>query len=50
MEISALSVAMPSGSINTGLDYAMLAKALDTVQETGDALAKMMEAAVTGLG
>ncbi|MCI9148496.1 MAG: putative motility protein [Hungatella sp.] len=50
MEISSLSVAMPSGSINTGLDYVMLSKALDTVQDTGDALAKMMEAAVTGLG
>lgn len=50
MDISALSVAMPSGGINTGLDYAMLSKALDTVEETGDAITKMMEAAVTGLG
>lgn len=50
MELSALSVAMPSGGISTGLDYVMLSKALDTVEETGDALARMMEAAVTGLG
>ncbi len=50
MDISALSIAMPSGTISTGLEYAMLGKALDTVEETGDALAKMMEAAVTGLG
>lgn len=50
MDISALSVAMPTGRVNTGLEYAMLSKALDTVEETGDAITKMMEAAVTGLG
>lgn len=50
MDISALSAAVPYGGINTGLDYVMLSKALDTAKETGDALAKMMEAAVTGLG
>ncbi len=50
MDISALSVSMPTGGINTGLDYVMLSKALDTVEESGDAIAKMMEAAVTGLG
>ncbi len=50
MGLSAISVAMPGGSINTGLDYVMLSKALDTVEQNGDALTKMMEAAVTGLG
>lgn len=50
MDISALSVAMPTSQINTGLDYVVLSKALDTAQDTGDALAKMMASAVTGLG
>lgn len=50
MNFSAISVAMPGGNISTGLDYVMLSKALDTVEENGDALTKMMEAAVTGLG
>lgn len=50
MDISALSITMPSSQINTGLDYVVLSKALDTVEDTGDALAKMMAAAVTGLG
>lgn len=50
MDISALSVAMPTSQINTGLDYVILSKALDTAQDTGDALAKMMASAVTGLG
>ena len=49
MDISALSIAMPTG-INTGMDYMVLSKALDTVEDTGDAIAKMMEAAVTGIG
>ncbi|MCI9046790.1 MAG: putative motility protein [Hungatella sp.] len=50
MGLSAITAAMPGGSINTGLDYVMLSKALDTVEETGDAITQMMEAAVTGLG
>ena len=37
MDISALSVAMPTSQINTGLDYVVLSKALDTAQDTGDA-------------
>ena len=49
MGLSAISAAMPTGSI-TGLDYVILSKALDTVEQDGDALTKMMEAAVTGLG
>ena len=31
MGLSAITAAMPGGSINTGLDYVMLSKALDTV-------------------
>lgn len=50
MGLSAIFAAMPTGSINTGLDYVILSKALDTVEQDGDALTKMMEAAVTGLG
>lgn len=50
MEISSLSVAMPAFGINTGLEYAVLSKALDTAEETGEALTQMMEASVTGLG
>ena len=50
MDISSLSIAMPSSQINTGLDYVILSKALNTAEEAGDALEKMMAAAVTGLG
>lgn len=50
MEISSLSLSMPSGNVTTSLDVAMLSKVLDTVEENGDMLAKMMEAVATGLG
>jgi len=41
---------MPTGSINTGLEYALFSKVLDTAEDTGAALAKMMEASVSGIG
>lgn len=50
MNISSLSVSMPAGGVNNALDVLLLSKVLDTAQESGDALAKMMEAAATGLG
>lgn len=50
MEISALSIPMYTGGGNTGLEIAMMSKALDTAEITGDAIAKMMESVVTGLG
>jgi hypothetical protein len=50
MEISALSIPMYTGTGNTGLEIAMMSKALDTAEIAGDALTRMMEAVVTGLG
>lgn len=50
MNISSLSVSMPAGGVNNALDVLLLSKVLDTAQESGDALAQMMEAAATGLG
>ncbi len=50
MNISALSFPVCTGAGNTGLEIAMLSKALDTAEVTGDAINKMLEASVTGLG
>lgn len=50
MNISALSIPVSTSGINTGLEIAMMSKALDTAENTGDAIAKMLEATVTGLG
>lgn len=51
MDISGLSVSMSTSSINTGLEVAMLSKALDSAEITGEALNEMMEAvAIPGLG
>lgn len=41
---------MPSGNVTNAIDVALLAKVLDTVEESGDALAQMMEVVATGLG
>ena len=49
MNISAVSFSAP-GSIQTGLELAVMSKALDTAEVTGDAISKMLEASVTGLG
>lgn len=50
MDISSISLSMPSGNVTNAIDVALLAKVLDTVEESGDALAQMMEAVATGLG
>lgn len=51
MDISGLSVSMSTSSINTGLEVAMLSKALDSAEITGEALNEMIEAvAIPGLG
>lgn len=51
MDISGLSVSMSTSSINTGLEVAMLSKALDSAEITGEALNEMIEAVtIPGLG
>ena len=50
MNISVLAIPIYSGSGGTGLEIAMMSKALDTAEITGDAINKMLEASVTGLG
>ncbi len=50
MEISALSIPAYTGTVSTGLEIAMMSKALDTAEIAGDALTRMMEAVATGLG
>ena len=50
MDISSISLSMPSGNVTNAIDVALLAKVLDTVEESGDALAQMMEVVATGLG
>lgn len=51
MDISGLSVSISTSSINTGLEVAMLSKALDSAEITGEALNEMIEAvAIPGLG
>ena len=46
MDISGLSVSYTSGTINTGLEIAMLSKALDTAESAAQVLA----AIIPGLG
>lgn len=46
MDIPALSVAMSQANIVTDYSVAMLAKTLDTVQESGDQMIQMMEQSV----
>ena len=52
MELSGLMMSVSPGSINTGLELAVLSKALDTAQDAGEALTEMMgqAAMVPGLG
>ena len=47
MDIPALSIAMSLDKVNTDWGVAMLSKALDTAEVTGDALTKLMESSVT---
>ena len=50
MDISFISFSMPSGHVTNAIDVGLLAKVLDTAEQSGDALAQMMEAVATGLG
>ncbi|MFG6332849.1 MAG: YjfB family protein [Lachnospiraceae bacterium] len=52
MELSGLSMSLSAGSINTGLELAVLSKALDAAEETGEVLTEMMAqaAVIPGLG
>lgn len=47
MDIPALSIAMSLDKVNTDWGVAMLSKALDTAETTGDTLTKLMESSVT---
>ncbi|MDE7365740.1 MAG: YjfB family protein [Lachnospiraceae bacterium] len=47
MDIPGLSIAMSLDKVNTNWGIAMLSKALDTVEDTGDSLTKLMESSVT---
>lgn len=47
MDIAALSMAMAQERVMTDVGTALLSKAIDQGQETGDTLAKMMEQSVT---
>jgi len=46
MDIPTLSVAMSQANTANQYNIAMLAKTLDTVEETGDMMLKMMEQSV----
>lgn len=43
MDISGLSMSVSTGSINTGLEIAMLSKVLDTAEVSGEMLTEMMD-------
>lgn len=47
MDISALSIAMSTQSVQSDISVAVLSKNLDTLEIAGDGLQKMMEASVT---
>lgn len=46
MDIPALSVAMSQSKVNSDYGVAMLKKTLDTVEESGASMIKMMEQSV----
>ena len=46
MDIAALSTSMSLATVNNDVSVAVLAKSLDTVEEMGDGLQKMMELSV----
>lgn len=50
MDIAALATAMSASQIQTGISFALMSKTLEIAQTGSDELAKMMEAAVTGVG
>ncbi len=47
MDISALSSSMSTMNLSTDVGVAMLSKSLDTIQQMGDGMQKIMEASVT---
>lgn len=46
MDIPALSIAMSMNKVNTEWGIAMMSKAIDTAEDTGAELTKMMETSV----
>ncbi len=46
MDIAALSTAMSMADVQSQVGVAMLSKSLDTVEDLGDGMVKMMEASV----
>ena len=50
MGIAALATAMSASQIQTGISFALMSKTLEIAEIGGDELAKMMEAAATGVG
>ena len=47
MDIAALSMAMSTQSVTTDVGVAVLGKSLDTMEQLGDGLQKVMESSVT---
>lgn len=47
MDIAALSTSMSLADVNSQVGIAVLAKNLDTIEELGDGMKKMMELSVT---
>lgn len=47
MDISSMSIAMSTQTVNNDIQVAVLGKSLDTLEDMGDGLQKMMEASVT---
>ena len=47
MDIASLSTAMSTQNILNDVSVAMLSKSLDTVEDMGDGMVKMMESSVT---
>ena len=47
MDIASLSTAMSTQSILNDVGVAMLSKSLDTVEDIGDGMVKIMESSVT---
>ncbi|MBU5469835.1 YjfB family protein [Falcatimonas sp. MSJ-15] len=47
MDIAALSMAISLQNVNNDAGVLMLSKSLDTLEETGDNMVKMMEQSVT---
>ncbi len=50
MDLVAVSMAMSASQFQTDMSYALMSKTLEIAEISGDEIAKMMEAAVTGIG